>query len=430
MVASPLGYRPATWVTDQPGEIGDSAEADFSKLGNMPWQERNALDQRNEFITAWLKRERSVAELCRGLGISRKTGYKWLERFEKYGRDGLIDVSRAPHHNPQAIAAAEAESIVAARIKYPHWGARKLRLWLQREQPGTVWPAASSIGELLKREGLIADRKRYRRTPPSEPVWPAQVPNELWCIDFKGWFRCGDGARCDPFTASDWCSRLLFCCRAVERTDGPHVQGVTEASFREHGVPPAIVSDNGPPFASRAPGGLTRYSMWLLRLGVRHERIEPGRPEQNGRHERMHRTLKQETASPPAANLRLQQQAFARFQRMYNEERPHEALGGKTPAQVHTASTRQYPARLPDLEYPYGVQLRRISQQGSLKWRCERTFLSAVLARETVGLLETEDQFFEVYFGPLLIGWFDGRSHVFAPEQPEPKRRRRKEEKQ
>jgi putative transposase len=381
------------------------------------------LDQRNEFITAWLRREQSLAELCRGFSISRKTAYKWVERFGENGRAGLADRSRAPQHSPQAIEKEVADAIIGARERYPHWGARKLRLWLQREEPGRNWPAASSMGELLNREGLIQPRRIRRRTPPySEPRAPAEAPNDLWCVDFKGWFRCGDGTRCDPFTTSDACSRYVFCCRAVEKTDGPHVRGVMETIFRRHGLPPAILSDNGPPFASGAPGGLTRLSMWWLHLGIRHERIEPGRPEQNGRHERMHRTLKEETASPPAANLRLQQQAFMKFERMYNEQRPHEALGGKTPADVHVASTKPYPARLPDLQYPAEAQLRRISQQGSLKWRCERTFLSEVLARETVGLVETEEEFFEVYYGPLLIGWFDGRSHVFAPERPQPQR--------
>ncbi len=385
------------------------------------------MDQRNEFVTAWLRKEEPLAELCRHFGISRKTGYKWLSRFEEGGRAGLDHRSRAPHHSPQAIALATQEAILAARERYPHWGARKLRLWLQRQQAALAWPAASSMGELLKREGLIAPRQFRRRTPPySEPLAHAQAPNELWCVDFKGWFRCGDGARCDPFTMSDAYSRFVFCCRAVVKTDGPHVRGVMEASFRRYGLPPGIRSDNGAPFASRAPGGLTRLSMWWLRLGIRHERIEPGHPEQNGRHERMHRTLKQETASPPAANLRRQQQAFLRFERMYNQQRPHEALGGKTPAEVYVSSTRSYPARLPPLEYPAGVHLRRISQQGSLKWHCERTFLSEVLARETVGLLETEEEFFEVYYGPLLIGWFDGRSHLFEPERP--RRRRQTEE--
>ena len=385
------------------------------------------MDQRNEFITVWLKREQSLAALCRGFGIARKTAYKWVERFEAGGRADLCDRSRAPHHSPQAISNNAVEAIVAARQKYPHWGARKLRLWLQREHPGREWPAASSITELLKREGLIQSRKARRQTPPySQPLEPAEAPNQRWCVDFKGWFYCGDGTRCDPFTATDAYSRFLFCCRAVAKTDGPHVRGVMEAMFRRYGIPPAILSDNGPPFASRAPGGLTRLSMWWVQLGIRHERITPGRPEQNGRHERMHRTLKQETASPPAPNLRQQQQRFMRFERVYNQHRPHEALGGKTPAEVYRASTKPYPERLPEMEYPAGVQLRRISQQGSLKWKCGRTFVSEVLSRQTVGLLETEEEFFEVYYGPLLIGWFDGRSRVFAPERPEPRRCQRR----
>ena len=201
--------------------------------------------------------------------------------------------------------------------------------------------------------------------------------------------------------------------------------------FREHGLPDAIRSDNGSPFASRAPGGLSRLSMWWLQLGIRHERIEPGHPEQNGRHERMHRTLKQETANPPKANRRRQQQAFGAFQREYNEQRPHEALGWKTPAELYVPSVRPYPARLPELQYPAGAHLRRISQQGSLKWKCERTFLSEVLARQTVGLLETEEEFFEVYYGPLLIGWFDGEiapvcARTAAAAITSPQARRRK----
>lgn len=382
------------------------------------------MEQRNEFITAYLRREESLTRLCLTYGISRKTAYKWLERYDDSGRSGLEDRRRAPHHSPQAITPKTAATIVAVREKYPHWGARKIRLWLRREHPKVNWPSASSIGELLKREGLIAGHRRRHRTPPySEPLAHVSDPNQVWCVDFKGWFCCGDGTRCDPLTITDAHSRYLLCCRAVEKSDGPHVRGVMEAIFREYGMPWALRSDNGSPFASRAPGGLSRLSMWWLRLGMRHERIQPGRPDQNGRHERMHRTLKQETASPPAANRRRQQQAFVDFERTYNEQRPHEALGGKTPAEVYVASSRIYPVRLPELEYPAGSHLRRISQQGSLKWRCERTFLSEVLARETVGLLETEEEFFEVYYGPLLIGWFDGRSHAFAPERSEPKRR-------
>jgi len=395
----------------------------------MPWQERKALDQRNEFITDWLKRDRPVAVLSREYGISRKTAYKWLERFEENGREGLGERSRAPHHSPQGIDERTAARIVEERRKHPSWGARKILQKLRREKPEAKWPAASSIGELLKEEGLIQGRRVRRRTPPyAQPLSHAPAPNQVWCADYKGWFRCGDGERCDPLTVTDASSRYLLRCRATEKSDGEHVRAVMEAVFREYGLPEAIRTDNGSPFASRAPGGLSRLSMWWLQLGIRHERIDPGHPEQNGRHERMHRTLKQETANPPAANRRRQQQAFVEFERRYNKERPHEALGGRTPADIYVASERSYPARLPELRYPAGVHLRRISQQGSLKWRTERTFLSEVLARQIVGLLETEEEFFEVYYGPLLIGWFDGREQVFAPERPCPQSRHSRKE--
>jgi transposase InsO family protein len=381
------------------------------------------LDQRKEFIDEWLKDERTFTDLCVRFGIARKTGYACVERFQESGRAGLEARSRAPHHSPQAIQESTAAALIAERQKRPTWGARKLRLILQREKPAVTWPAASSIGELLQREGLVQARTPRRRTPPyTQPLAHAEAPNQVWCADFKGWFYCADGVRCDPLTITDAHSRFLLCCRATAKADGPHVRAVMEAVFRRHGLPEAMRTDNGSPFASRAPGGLSRLSMWWLQLGIHHERIEPGRPDQNGRHERMHRTLKQETASPPAANRARQQQSFIAFERMYNGERPHEALNGQRPADVYADSARVFPERLPELAYPSGVHLRRISQQGSLKWRTERTFLSEVLARQMVGLLETEEEFFEVYYGPLLIGWFDGRSHVFAPERARSRR--------
>jgi len=282
------------------------------------------------------------------------------------------------------------------------------------------------MGALLEREGLTHPRRPRRRTPRySEPLAHAQAANQVWCADYKGWFYCGDGQRCDPLTISDAFSRYLLRCRAVPKTDGMQAHAVFEAVFREHGLPEAIRTDNGPPFASKAPAGLSRLSMWWLRLGIRHERIEPGHPEQNGRHERMHQTLKQETASPPRGNLRQQQQAFQRFQREYNEERPHEALEYRTPAEFYAASARVYPSRLPELEYVPGVHLRRISQQGSVKWKGGRAFVSEVLAREQVGLLEVEEDFLEVYYGPLLLGWLDATEAVFVADKGPPKRKRR-----
>jgi hypothetical protein len=228
-------------------------------------------------------------------------------------------------------------------------------------------------------------------------------------------------------TITDACSRYLLRCRAVAKTDGPEAQAVFEAVFRECGLPEAIRTDNGPPFASRAPAGLSRLSMWWMRLGIRHERIEPGCPEQNGRHERMHQTLKEQTASPPQGNVRRQQEAFDYFQREYNEERPHEALQYRTPASVYVASARIYPSRLPELEYPPEAELRRISQQGSVKWKCSRAFVSEVLARQDVGLVEVEEDFLEVYYGRLFLGWLDavGAEPVFVADQgPRPSRRR------
>jgi putative transposase len=219
-----------------------------SDTGQVPWKTRNALDQRNEFITEWLKGDHSVTELCRGHGISRKTGYQCLERFQKNGRTGLEPQSRAPHHSPQAIEEATAAAIIAERQKRPTWGARKIRLILQRERPAIDWPAASSIGDLLKREGLIQSRRIRRKTPPyTQPLAHAEAPNQVWCADFKGWFLCGDGMRCDPFTVTDAHSRYLLCCRITEKTDGPHVQGVMEAIFRQYGLPAAIRTDNGSP---------------------------------------------------------------------------------------------------------------------------------------------------------------------------------------
>jgi len=380
----------------------------------MPWKESSALEQRKQFLADCQLGEESIAELCRRHGISRETAYKWKKRFEIEGEAGLCERSRAPHRQWQAMLQEVAEQIVALRQQHPRWGPRKLRAYLERKAPEVKWPAPSSIGDLLKREGLvIARRKRLRTSPYTQPLAHAEGPNQVWCTDFKGWFQCGDGSRCDPLTNTDAFSRFLLRCRSVRKTDGPHTRSIFEGMFREYGLPAAIRSDNGPPFASKAPGGLTRLSMWWLRLGIRHERIEPGCPEQNGRHERMHLTLKLETATPPQANLRRQQEAFIRFEKEYNYERPHEALNNRTPAELYQRSEREYPSKLPPLEFPNGVHLRRISQQGSVKWNCERTFISAVFAREMVGLLEVDDEYFEVYYGPLLVGWLDGKMNQF-----------------
>ena len=384
----------------------------------MPWKERSALDERKRFITEWRRSQEPFAALCREFGISRETGYKWVARYKAEGEAGLEELSRAPKHSPQQMTAAVREAILELRQAHARWGPRKLLALLEREQPDQRWPAASSVGELLQREGLSHPRRKRQRTPPcTEPLRHAQAPNQVWCADYKGWFRCGDGSRCDPLTTSDAFSRFLLRCRAVERTDELRARAVFEAVFREYGLPDAMRTDNGPPFASPAPGGLSRLSIWWMRLGIRHERIRPGCPQQNGRHERMHQTLKQETASPPQANLQKQQEAFRRFEWEYNHVRPHEALDYVTPAERYGASARRFPERLPEMEYPRGMLLRRISSAGELTWKHQDAYLSRVLAGELVGLSQVEEGLYEVYFGSLLLGWFDSRELCFVADR-------------
>ena len=392
----------------------------------MPWKARSALDERREFLRSWREQEDSLSELCRRYGISRPTAYKLIDRYEREGEACLEERSRAPLHSPQAIGLEVADRVLALRGRHPRWGPRKLQAYLQVREPKLVVPAASTIGELLRREGLSHRRKKRVRTPLcSSPLSHALAPNDLWCTDFKGWFLCGDGQRCDPLTISDACSRFALRCRAVDETKEAQVRAVFHTVFDENGLPVGIRTDNGPPFASPAPGGLSRLSIWWVHLAIRHERIRPGCPQENGRHERLHDTLKQETASPPAASLRKQQEAFARFEREYNYERPHEALNYHTPAELYVPSPRIYPARLPEVEYPKDAILRHISASGDLKWRSQKTFLSKVLDGEIVGLIAQEEDFYEVYFGPVLLGWLEATGPVFVPDKGPPRSHRK-----
>jgi transposase InsO family protein len=291
------------------------------------------------------------------------------------------------------------------------WGPRKLKRVLERDQPGRAWPAASTIGEIVKRAGLVVPRKKRRTTTPyTDPLAHADGPNRVWCADFKGWWRTADGARIDPLTISDAATRYLLRCQAVEKTDGERVRAIFEAAFREYGLPETIRTDNGAPFASCALGGLSRLAVWWLKLGIVPERIEAGHPEQNGRHERMHRTLKQEAATPPAASRRAQQRALDRFRQEYNEVRPHEALGQQTPASVYGPSPRPYPHQVPEPEYPDTMLVRSVRRKGHFRWRHHDVFLTEVLWGENVGLLPTDERRFTVYFCSVPIARFDSRT--------------------
>jgi transposase InsO family protein len=364
------------------------------------------------FVLECLRGELSMAELCRTFGISRRVGYKWLRRYRAEGVEGLQDRSRAPHSHPNAVPPPTEQAILAARRAHPTWGPKKLRAWLRRQRAWETWPAASTIGEILTRHGLTVPRRRRHRTPPqTEPFRDCDRPNRVWCIDFKGWFRTGDGARCDPLTITDAHSRYLLRCQALIDTSFATVQGLVEAAFRQYGLPEAIRSDNGSPFASRGIGGFSRLSVWWLKLGIVPERIQPGQPQQNGRHERMHLTLKQETAQPPMRTLRGQQRRFDRFRREFNEDRPHEALGMRTPSSVYEPSPRRCPPRPADPVYAEGLARRRVKPNGVFNWHNRRVFLGEAFGRELVGLERLDDRHWRVRFGGMPLAILDDRAY-------------------
>jgi transposase InsO family protein len=374
----------------------------------MPWRETCPVDERHRFIREHQRLDVSMSELCRDFGISRKTGYKWLQRFDARGREGLTDGSHAADAHPNATDPRVAEYVATLRRRHPTWGPKKLRSWLAKRAPAEPWPAPSTIGEILRRRGLSKPQQRVRRTPPwTAPLTHATEPNAVWSIDFKGWFRTGDGERCDPLTMSDAFSRYVLCSDVVAHPDEAHVRPRMERVFREYGLPEAMRSDNGQPFASTAVGGLSRLSVWWVRLGIRPERIEPGKPEQNGRHERMHRTLKAETAAPPAGNATAQQRTFDGFRATFNEERPHEALNMETPASVYRPSPRHFPERLPELVYPDSFELRRVRTDGTIKCSSEFLYVSEALTNEVVGLEPLDERYWRLRFGPIHLGYVD-----------------------
>ena len=297
----------------------------------MTWKPSSVMDEKLRFVFAYERDEQSMTELCRQRGISRETGYVWLRRFRQYGVAGLVELDRAPRRHGNQTAEAVERAVLELRQAHMRWGPRKLKRILARDQPERVWPATSTIGEIVKRAGLVIAGKKRRRTEPyTAPLGHAVESNRVWCADFKGWFRARDGARVDPLTISDAWSRYLLRCQAVEKTNTERVRAIFEAAFREYGLPEAIRTDNGAPFASAALGGLSRLSVWWMKLGITPERIQAGHPEQNGRHERMHRTLKLEVKA--ADDWRAQQRELDRFRHDYNQVRPHEALGMQTPA--------------------------------------------------------------------------------------------------
>lgn len=390
----------------------------------MPWKETCPVVERALFVQEYLRGELTMSELCRQHGISRKTGYKFLGRFEAEGKGGLVDRSHAPHACPHGLSGKTIERLIEVRRTHMTWGPRKVRAYLMDRYPRANWPAASTIGDLYAREGLTVPRRKRRKSPASAPFATALEPNDIWTVDFKGWFRTGDGERCNPLTMQDAQSRFLLRCQALEKMDVDAVWPIFDAAFREFGLPQFLRSDNGSPFASVGIGGLSPLSIRVIKAGVTPERIEPGKPQQNGRLERFHLTLARETASPPAADRTAQQRVFNRFRRSYNEERPHEALGQIPPTRIYRPSPRRYSGRLREPEYGGDVEVRRVRSRGEIKWRGNSIYVGEALAGEPVALEEIDDAYWRLRYGPIELGTIDRMGEL---ERPARKRRGRNE---
>jgi putative transposase len=373
----------------------------------MPWKEASPMSERIRFIHDHQLGVYDMTELCQRYGVSRKTGYKWLSRFSEGGYDALKDRSRSPHSCPHKTPDYCVEAILEKKRRHPFWGAKKIVPRLRGKYPDEPWPAISTGSAILERHGLVKSRGRARkRGHAGRPDTPMTEPNAVWTIDFKGQFKTRDGKYCYPLTVADGNSRFLLGCQGFLSPCLRDTKKTMTTTFRDYGLPSIIRSDNGTPFASSAIGRISRLSVWWIKLGIYPELIEPAHPEQNGRHERMHRTLKAETARPPAGNLSAQQRRFNTFRTEYNEERPHEALGQVTPASVYRPSTRLFPEHVPPIEYPGHFEVRRVSRNGGIRWNSRWVNMSHVLGGEYVGLEEVDNDLWNVYFGPLWLGRF------------------------
>ncbi len=381
----------------------------------MPWKETDVLEERTRFVLDHDSEQYTMAELCRIYGVARKTGYQWVKRYEAEGLGGLPDRRYGADNHPNQTDASIEEQIVQLKYAHPSWGAKKLHGHLGTKNKGVLWPAVSTFGEILRRKGLSTpQRKRLRVALYSQPFQKVDGANQLWCADFKGWFLTGKGERVDPLTMTDAHSRYLLRCQDVEKTDTEHVQAIFAAAFREYGLPQTIRTDNGAPFASRAIAGISRLSIYWMKLGIQPERIKPGHPEQNGRHERMHRTLKAETAKPPAAgegNKRLLIDSANSTTRSW----PHEALQQQTPASCYQSSPRTYPDRVPEPQYDSNMKAKRVYPDGTFFWKGTQVFISKTLGGESIGLEPLDDRYWKVHFATFPLARFDSHKLILQP---------------
>jgi putative transposase len=377
----------------------------------MPWSQTDPMKERMKFVVQAQEGFYGMTELCERFGISRQTGYTWLRRYEQEGPAGLASRSHAPRTCPHRIPEEVRAALLEARKAHPDWGPRKILIYLQARRPELELPAASTVGDLYKREGLVESRPPRRRwSHPGRVSYTVEAANQLWNTDFKGEFRMGNGTLCYPLTVTDTYTRYLLACDGLDSTAHQGAWASFQKLFRARGLPQAIRSDNGGPFCTQAIGGLSRLSVWWTKLGIKHERIEPAHPEQNGSHERMHRTLKRGTLRPPAAHIRVQQERFDAFRNEFNQERPHEALQMQTPASLYVPCEREMPEQLAAPQYAGHCVVRRVRGNGILYFRDQAIFLSELLIGEDIALEEIDDGVWSIYFYDLLLARLDVRT--------------------
>lgn len=380
----------------------------------MSWRNYDVKEQKMLFIADWINDDMNVAELCRCYGISRKTGYKLINRYQEEKQNAFEEKSRSRHIIANRTPTEVINKLLAVKHKYPYFGPEKIRYWLIKNESETQWPAISTVGAILKQHDLVKPRKYRRKVGPyAEPFLDCSAANQIWSADFKGKFRLGNGRYCYPLTVTDNYSRFLLSCDGMYRPTLKETMDYFEKVFYLYGLPDAIRTDNGTPFAGHGNHGLSRLSIWWLKLGILPERIDAGCPEQNGRHERMHRTLKEATTKPQQKNLRKQQEVFNKFKQEYNYERPHQALDNKTPADVYVSVTRPLPSRIPEVCYPNCFDIRFVRSNGEIKWAGKKYFISELLYKESVGINVIEDEKLEVYFSKLRLGILDLKEGKF-----------------
>ena len=383
----------------------------------MPWSQTSPMDQRTQFIADYLREVLSVTELCDLYGIARKTAYKWIDRYLRQGPAGLEERSRRPQVSPNRTPDEVTQALLEARRRHPSWGGKKLLTLVHKRHLSWDLPHRSTVCDILNRHGMVAKKRQRRRIGhPGKPTSQILAPNDVWSADYKGQFRTGNGIYCYPLTVADGFSRYLLGCQGLDSTAVAQAKPVFTRLFKEYGLPQRIRTDNGVPFATNTLARLSSLSAWWVRLGVLPELIEPGKPQQNGRHERMHRTLKAETTRPAAGSLAAQQRKFNAFREEFNNERPHEALDMQTPACLYQPSVREMPNKIPPLEYPDRFEVRYVSANGGIRWNRGWINVSIVCVGEYVGLEEIDDGIWNVYFGPLKLGRLNER-HMRIEDQ-------------